>query len=288
MAPLRKDAARSSFFSWCPHSGLSNQLFELLAALQIARSASLAILLPALLTSKTFGPPCRGACPPCSSGIHKKGTTAPLASIVNVSLLKQYHAILHSPNPAPNRVMRTVDLCHLGRARTQLSLDWSKSKCDPAAVAHLRAGVCSSRDAPIRINCLHTLDMDLRREDPNDGSSSQMRTWFRFSSLYLILHEDALILDPKYHKPPFVPKVGATPHEFEYSRNVMRAAHELASQLSAMSQTKAFACAHLRTGHGAWDSTPTFFVQKRDAVFRGFGKWIGNGTLEHRRGALLW
>ena len=284
MAPLRKDAARASFFSWCPHSGLSNQLFELLAALRIARSASLAILLPALLTSKTVGPPCRGACPPCSSGIHT-GTTAPLASVVNVSLLEKHYAILHHPNPTPKKktVMHTVDLCHLGRSRTQLSLD--SSKCDPTALGHLRAGVCGNRDAPIRISCLHSLDTASRQEDPNDGSSSRMRVWFRFSSLYLILHEDALILDPKYHKPPFVPKVGATPHEFEYSRNVMRAAHELASQLSAMSQTKAFACAHLRTGHGAWDSTPTFFVQKRDAVFRGFGKWIGNGTLEHRRGA---
>ncbi len=310
MVSLTDASTSESIFSYAPHSGLSNQLFSLMAAVQIAHSTGLNFLLPPLVVGKTVGPIC-GQCEPHEhpgGPLQLRGSVANLNIVLNMSFLSAVlvpeqsthgQVIPYSNStdvvPPKNAGVSTRRLCHVHRTHLVLM---PRGECDSTSMGWLQnnTGKCGSRHR-VPVSCLRALAdrlttathpvenehnavaMGYARNRVPGATRPSVRVHLRLGSLYQIVDGDLS------HAVGRGPVQDVCPKEIVFNDRVRSAAAAVVHRARFRSANGHLACAHLRMGQGAWDVQRTFFADRAAALLAGLEKWLG--TLDFTSHALI-
>ena len=127
----------------------------------------------------------------------------------------------------------------------------------------------------------------------SNSAAAATRVHLQFGSLYQLVHGAYQI--------ERAPLRERAPPELRFNVQVVRAAEQVVAHATARAAMRALndgpglasealtsgrgrlACAHLRTGHGAWDVVPTFFANRASTVLRAFAGWLRNTTFAGQR-----
>lgn len=238
-------SSRKLLVSYCPHSGYSNQLLELLSAVEIARHmiGDVTLLIPPVRVHKTLGmvgkdDTCDSSlwtpwCESCARETFLGSNSKPWGELfelqhlstdrfhlkqipVGESIMSYAEAHLGGEQPT------LIELCALAGICGSKVSSTGRQKC--GQVFHRLTGEAVSTSA----RCISTL------KSPTDST-----LWLKFGSVYGLSNTVLTpILQGKLH--------------------FTKSMHDVADVVYNMIVAKeGFACAHLRTGYSLWDQPPT-------------------------------
>lgn len=263
--------------SYCPHSGYTNQLYQLLTATQLSASLEelfgirVKLFVPPLLLTKTVGPKCAEARKWCESCLERTpiNESTSWTQVLDLHALggtlltlhDDYDTLLSTAAPTKGNASEAdisrIFMCHLTRGcGVTLTLpEGNNDPCEKPFAAQENRTV--GQQFPLA--CLADL---LKR-----GDTGQTVTQLIFGSTYNLI--------------PQVTKDLPIQH-LVFNERVERATSALVANLFAGVSQEVTWCAHLRVGFSEWDTRPEpNFLPRWTQTISAFDKWIGGMEKVH-------
>lgn len=259
---------------YCPHSGLTNQLYQLMAAMDMARSlekllhTTVTLRVPDLLNERTGAPACgseayKSWCNDCPAA-HRDVSTSSWDTILDSSALRQSkHKIVFMNESVADvselSAKRIVRACHLSH--------W----CGLHMFVETTGGhaYCQRVDATGHHNSQSIPLVCVRRLLLKHLSLIKKNVVLQFGSIYGLI--PLTMQNSESLSKGFI----------KYRDDLRYASNAITQILRSRSATGEFWCAHIRIGISTWDidGAPQFLSQWHDTAST-YSGWINTQTID--------